>query len=127
MRAALLIAVGLVLAILVLAAAAWFVWGPSDSKVVFDGLFGAIVGGLIAAVVTLVLILVGLQQIRGLANISNADFMLRRADQFFQPETRKLIQLIEDGYLRFEKREPFRDSYFMPDESNIADSVYTMT
>lgn len=122
MRKALLIAVCLVLAILALAGTAWFIWGAADSKILFEGMLGAIVGGLIAAVVTLVLVFVGLQQIHGLANVSNADFMLRRSDQFFQPETRKLIQLIEDGYLRFEEKNPFRDSFFVPDETKITGS-----
>jgi hypothetical protein len=118
----LLIALGAVLAILALTALVWFFFGPADAKAIFDGMFGAIVGGLITAVVTLVLIFIGLQQVHQLANISNADFMLRRADKFFQPETRKLIQLIEDAYLRFEERNPFRDSYFVPDEVKITNS-----
>src|SRR5271154_780048 len=123
MTKALSIAVGLVLAILALAVLAWFFCGPIDARVIFDGFFGAIVGGLITAIVTLVLIFIGLRQIEGLANISNADFMLRRADKFFQPETRKLIQLIEDEYLGFEERTPFRDSYFVADEAKIASSA----
>ncbi len=122
MTKALFIALGAVLAILALTALAWFFVGPSDTKAIFDGMFGAIAGGLITAVVTLILIFVGLQQVHQLANISNADFMLRRADNFFQPETRKLIQLIEDAYLRFEERNPFRDSYFVPDEAKITSS-----
>jgi hypothetical protein len=122
MTKAFLIALGAVLAILALTALAWFFFGPADAKPIFDGMFGAIVGGLITAVVTLVLIFIGLQQVHQLANISNADFMLRRVDKFFQPETRKLIQLIEDSYLRFEERDPFRDSYFVPDEAKITSS-----
>jgi hypothetical protein len=111
------IAAGLVLAIAVLTVLAWLYWGPLDGAMV-----GGIVGGLIIAVATLALIWVGIEQLQGLAKTANADFILRRTDQFFQPETRTLLHLIEDGYLLFEEKRPFRDSCFLVDENKITGS-----
>jgi uncharacterized membrane protein len=128
------IAVALVLAIVVLALIAWFFLGPADAKIFFDGMFGGIVGGLITAVVTLALIWLGIEQLQGLgdtarkqaetaaatARTSDADFILRRADQFFRSETRRLYHLIEDAYLLFQEKKPLRDSYFSLDEQKIS-------
>jgi hypothetical protein len=110
------IAAGLVLAIAVLGVAAWSYWGPLDGA-----MFGGIVGGLIIAVATLALIWVGIEQLQGLTKTANADFF-KRTDQFFRPETRTLLHLIEDGYLLFEEKKPFRDSYFLVDENKITGS-----
>jgi hypothetical protein len=129
-------AIALVLVIVALALVAWFSLGPADAKIFFDGMFGGIVGGLITAVVTLALIWVGIEQLEGLAKTArtqadttaaearttDADFILRRADQFFGPGTRTLMNLIEDGYLRFEQKTPFRDSFFSVDENKLTDS-----
>jgi hypothetical protein len=66
-----------------------------------------IVGGLIIAAATLALIWVGIEQLQGLTRTANADFILRRTDQFFRPETRTLLHLIEDGYLLFEEKRTY--------------------
>jgi hypothetical protein len=58
--------------------------------------------------------------IQDLAKTANADFILRRVDQFFRPETRMLLHLIEDDYLLFQEQKPFQNSYFMVDEPRIA-------
>jgi uncharacterized membrane protein len=132
-KQAVIITIGLVLLIVVLALVAWFVLGPADAKIFFDGMFGGIVGGLITAIVTLALIWLGIEQLQGLSETaqkqaetaaasgrtSDADFILRRADHFFRSETRTLYHLIEDAYLLFEEKKPLRDSCFILDETKI--------
>jgi hypothetical protein len=109
------IAVVLVVAITVFAIGGWWLFcGSMDA-----GVFGGIVGGLITAIATLALIWLGIKQLQGLANTANADFVLRRADQFFRSETRMLLHLIEDNYLLFKEKTPLRDSYFLIDEPKI--------
>jgi hypothetical protein len=110
------IAVALVLVVAVLAMVArWYVSGSVDA-----GMFGGIVGDLVAAIATLALIRVRIEQTRGLARTANADFILRRVDQFFRPETRTLLHLIEDDYLLFQEQKPFQNSYFMVDETRVS-------
>jgi hypothetical protein len=124
-----------VLVIVVLALGVpWFLLRPVDAKIFFDGMFGGIVGGLITAVVTFALIWLGIEQLQGLgetarkqaetaaaeARTSDADFILRRADQFFRSETRTLFHLIEDAYLLFEEKRPLREAYFELDKEKIA-------
>jgi hypothetical protein len=127
-----IVAVTLVL-IVALALGAWFCLGPADAKIFFDGMFGSIVGGLITAVVTFALIWVGIEQLQGLsetartqadaaaagARTTDANFILRRADQFFRPETRTVFHLIEDDYLLFKEKTPLRNAYFLLDEQKI--------
>jgi hypothetical protein len=111
------------------ALATWCFLGPGDRKVFFDGMFGSLVGGFITAIVTPELIWVGLSQLEGLNDITSeqarttaADFILRRTDRFSQPETRRLLHLIEDGYLIFEEKKPLRDSCFLVDQATIQTS-----
>ena len=116
MRAFWIVAVGSVAIIsLISVVVGWWFCGLDAA------LFGGVVGGLITAVATLALIWVGIKQLQELAKTANADFALRRADQFFQPRTRTLFHLIEDGYLLFEEKTPFRDLYFMVDERKLTE------
>ncbi|MGH7093198.1 MAG: hypothetical protein ACREFB_06665, partial [Stellaceae bacterium] len=109
------IAAALVVVIAVFAIFGWrYFCGAMDA-----GVFGGIVGGLITAIATLALIWLGIKQLQGLANTANADFVLRRADKFFQSETRVLLHLIEDNYLLFKEKTPLRNSYFLLDEQKI--------
>jgi len=107
----------------------WWWFGPCDRKIFFDGMFGSLVGGFITAVVTLGLIWLGMEQLEGLADTAKAqarttaaDFILRRVDLFFRAETRALFHLVEDDYLVFEQKDPFRDSFFRVNEEKIGGS-----
>jgi uncharacterized protein YqgC (DUF456 family) len=117
----------IVLAILFFVASAvaafwcWQKWGVTYNGP-FDGVFGAVVGALIGSIVTLVLVLIGMWQVKGIAGTASADFVLRKCDQFFKNETRILLHLIDSDYLVFKKNSNFNESFFLVDEARIKES-----
>jgi hypothetical protein len=79
----------------------------------------ALIASLIGAVVTLMLVLTAVFEIRGLSRTASADLILRLTTRFFERDARVLVSLIEGNYLLFEEREPLRESYFLADEDRI--------
>ena len=79
-----------------------------------------LITGVATAIATFSLVWVAEKQLQNLAKTADADFILKRSDKFFQPDTRVLLHLIEDSHLRFELSEPLGNSYFEIDKEKIA-------
>jgi hypothetical protein len=89
---------GLLLLILVaLIGIGIWTWLHFDHKALIDGFLGGLLGSLLV----LLTAYVAWKQLGKVAQTASADFMLRMRDGFFREETRILVHLIDNGWLKF--------------------------
>lgn len=60
-----------------------------------------LVGGLLGALVTILLVWVAWEQLSAVSRTTSADFVLRLKRDFFSPETRTLVSLVANRWVRF--------------------------
>jgi hypothetical protein len=82
----------------------------------------AIVGALIGAAATLMLVFMAVVELSRISRTASADLILRLTTRFFEPSTRILMALIEGEYLLFVEHDPIWDSYFLVDQQKVIGS-----
>jgi hypothetical protein len=70
-------------------------------SVFFDGVVGGILGGAIGGSVTVALAYLAWTQLASISRTAGSDFILRLKNDFFRPQTRRLMHLIDDEWLTF--------------------------
>ena len=85
----------------------------------FSGLIGALINGFL----TLILIYVAWKELDSISNTSKADFLIKMKHDFFTKEARKIIHLIENGYIDFIDKERLNESFFKVNENKIKESA----
>jgi hypothetical protein len=75
----------------------YWIWRHYHADTVFHGIVGAVLG----AIFTLILVFVAWAELGSISKTSSADFIHRLKEDFFTEKTRTLIHLIHRGYIKF--------------------------
>ncbi len=87
----------------------------TDKNILLSGMLGALVGALLA----LVLGFVGWVQLDKVSQAESTGFILNLKGDFFKDETRLLVQLIDNDWLKFVEKRNLGESYFQVDDPAI--------
>lgn len=104
---------GFALLFVAIVALGYLAWRFFDHTHLIDGL----IGGLIGSILTLLVAYVAWVQLGSISRTASADFILRFKKDFFQDETRRLIQLIDNDWLKFTQRKD--QSFFQVDAEAV--------
>lgn len=110
-----------IIVFLILSIAIYFylVWFLYDQKDLMNGFLGAVIG----VVATLLLASIAREQLGDLSNTSSADFIMKLKEQFFKKKTRILIELFDNDWIKFfKKNDKSGIHYFGVTENKIRES-----
>ncbi len=88
-----------------------------------DTLIEGFIGGLLGALLALLVAYVAWEQLGSLSKTASADFILKFKREFFQEPTRTLIHLTDCDWLEFVEGDKPEDSSFKTSTGKIAQSV----
>jgi hypothetical protein len=109
--------IGFIVLLGVIALIGFLAWHLFDHQHLIDGLLG----GLIGSILTLLVAYVAWVQLGSISKTASADFILRLKKDFFEEETRALVQLIDKKWLAFV--ESGEESFFEVDRAGILRSA----
>lgn len=86
-----------------------------------------LVGDLILACITCLLVVVGWVQLSKINKTNSATFLLDIKKGFFVAPTRDLVQLVDSDWLVFEEKDELTESYFTVNEDKVRESELEWT